>query len=72
MDKTTFCFKRLLLIAFGLCSASTFVYGSAQNVTVSGAVDNSSSGSGKAMINVGSAVGKNIGNIPKMLLWMAP
>ena len=62
MKKQTFCFKQLLLIAFGLCSASTFVYGSTQNVTVSGAVENYSSGSGKAMINVGSAVGKTVGN----------
>ena len=62
MKKQTFCFKQLLLIAFGLCSSSTFVYGSTQNVTVSGAVENSSSGSGKAMINVGSAVGKTVGN----------
>ena len=60
MKKQTFCFKRLLLIAFGICSSSTFVYGSTQNV--SGSVDNSSSGSGKAMINVGSAVGKSVGN----------
>lgn len=38
MKKQTFCFKQLLLIAFGVCSVSTFVYGSTQNVTVSGAV----------------------------------
>ena len=62
MKKQTFCFKQLLLIAFGVCSVSTFVYGSTQNVTVSGAVNNSSSGSGKAMINVGSTVGKSVGN----------
>ena len=56
MKKQTFCFKQLLLIAFGVCSVSTFVYGSTQNVTVSGAVNNSSSGSGKASINIGSSV----------------
>ena len=68
MKKQTFCFKQLLLIAFGVCSVSTFVYGSTQNVTVSGAVNNSSSGSGKAMINVGSTVGKSVGNNTKVLL----
>ena len=62
MKKQTFCFKPLLLVALGLFSVSTFVQGSTQNVTVSGTVDNSSSGSGKAMINVGSAVGKSVGN----------
>lgn len=63
MKKQTFCFKQLLLVALGVFSVSTLVHaGNNQNVTITGSVDNSSSGNGKAMMNVGSAVGKSVGN----------
>lgn len=63
MKKQTFCFKKILLVSFCSFSISTLVYaGSTQNVTVKGSIDNSSSGNGKAMMNIGSAVGKSVGN----------
>ncbi|OOF56705.1 hypothetical protein BKK56_02340 [Rodentibacter genomosp. 2] len=63
MKKQIFCFKQMLLVSLSMLSVSVFVYaGSTQNVTVKGSIDNSSSGSGKAMMNIGSAVGKSIGN----------
>ena len=62
MKNKLFVLNNYCLLHLGFALNQRSFMGSTQNVTVSGAVNNSSSGSGKAMINVGSTVVRVLGS----------
>ncbi|WP_314721091.1 hypothetical protein [Haemophilus pittmaniae] len=62
MKKQTFCLQKSLLLSLGVLAISFSAMAGSQRVVVNGNIHNSSSGSGKAMVNIGSTVGKRIGN----------
>ena len=61
MKKQTANITKTILLALSSLSISFATIAATQNVIVKGSVDNASSGSGKAVMNIGSSVGKTIG-----------
>lgn len=62
MKKQTFTLFNVFLSILSISFIPLEGEASIQDVTVGGSVHNSSSGSGKAQMNIGSSIGKNIGN----------